>query len=223
MNIKEMLGEGLYNQLSDDKKKELNNWIPKTRFDEVVNQKNEFKTEIDNLNKQLTDNNKQLETFKGSIEGNEELKKQLEELQNANANTQKEYSEMIKNKEQEWKQREIDSNKKFTVREKLLAENVKKNYIDMAMNNIDLNKVVFNEDGSFSGVTDIVGSIKQTYPDLFGENKIIGTGVNSGSTVTPGVNLEELRKKASMTGSLQDRIAYSKAKQESENQTQTEE
>jgi len=59
MSLKEILGEELYSQVADklgDKKIAIvsdGNWIPKNKFDDVNTEKNEYKTQIDNLNQEL--------------------------------------------------------------------------------------------------------------------------------------------------------------------------
>ena len=56
---------------------ELKGYIPKTRFDEVNNEKKKLEFDI-------RDRNKQLEDLKKSSGDNEELKKQIEQLQKDN-------------------------------------------------------------------------------------------------------------------------------------------
>ena len=81
MDLKEKLGEELYNQvnekLGDDTSKLIINdngsYIPKARFDEVNTQKTE-------LNKQLTDIQKKVKALGPLAEDNEELKKQVTNL-----------------------------------------------------------------------------------------------------------------------------------------------
>ena len=60
MNLKELLGEELYNQLMEklgDKHKVAiisdGNWIPKEKFDNLNEEKKQYKTQVDDLNRQL--------------------------------------------------------------------------------------------------------------------------------------------------------------------------
>lgn len=84
MDLKELLGEELYNQVmakAGDKHKVAivsdGNWFPKEKFDEANTAKK--KAEAD-----LKDRDKQLEDLKKSAGDNEELKKQIDTLQNDN-------------------------------------------------------------------------------------------------------------------------------------------
>lgn len=225
MDLKELLGEELYDKVKGklgDKKLMIDdgNFIPKSRFDEVNNQKKELKEQVDTLNNTLKTNAKDIEKFKASAEGNAELQKQLQEYQDKFNNTQKEFNTTLTAKEQEWQQREINNKKAYSVREKLLTNNAKKNYIDMLMNTIDLNKVTMNDDGSFIGVDDIIKGTKESYADLFEKVQTIGTPTDRGADNTHlGTNatLQQLAEKA-RSGKPQDRLAYVKAKQELDNQ-----
>lgn len=184
MDLKELLGEELYSQVKDkigDKKLMIDdgNFIPKSRFDEVNNQKKELKEEVDTLNKTLQSNAKDFEALKKSAQGNEELQKQLEEYQNKFNSTQKEFNNTLTAKEQEWQQREINNRKAFTLREKLLMEHADPKYIDLLMKEVDLNSITENN-GQFIGVDDVVSGVKTNFDKLFGKPQITGTGVTSG-------------------------------------------
>ena len=135
------------------------NFIPKSRFDEVNTQKKELKDQVDTLNKNLLENNKNLESLKKSAETSEELKKQIEEYQNKMNNVQKDFETQLTSKEQEWKQRDIDNRKAFAMREKLLLEHADSKYIDLLMKEVDLNKIT-ELDGKFVGVDEVANSIK---------------------------------------------------------------
>lgn len=93
MDLKELLGEDLFNQVSEklgDKKIMIDdkNFIPKARFDEV----NEAKKELE---KQISDRDKQLKDLSVKAQGNEELTKQIEELQLSNKQIAKDYEDRI--------------------------------------------------------------------------------------------------------------------------------
>lgn len=93
MDLKELLGEELYKQVTEklgDKKVMVDdgNFIPKSRFDEV----NEAKKELE---KQISDRDKQLKDLSAKAQGNEELTKQIEELQLSNKQTKDDYENKI--------------------------------------------------------------------------------------------------------------------------------
>lgn len=223
MNLKELLGEELYDQVKGklgDKKLMIDdgNFIPKSRFDEVNNQKKELKEEVDTLNKTLKTNAKDFEKLQKSAQGNEELQKQLQEYQNKLNSTQTEFNNTLTAKEQEWQQREVNNRKSYAMREKLIMEHADPKYIDLLMKEINLDSITEN-DGKFIGVDDVVSSVKSNFDKLFGKPQVVGTGVANGLTVNnnnAGVDLDKLAEKA-RSGRKEDRLAYMKAKQEIEN------
>lgn len=94
MDLKQFLGEELYNQVTSklgDKKIMVDdgNFIPKARFDQV----NEQKKELDN---RLTDYKTQLEDLSKNNKDNETLVKQIEELQLTNKQASEQYENKIK-------------------------------------------------------------------------------------------------------------------------------
>lgn len=93
MDLKEILGEELFAQVSEklgDKKVMVDdgNFIPKSRFNEV----NEAKKELE---KQISDRDKQLKDLSKNNTDNEELSKQIEQLQLSNKQTKDEYESKI--------------------------------------------------------------------------------------------------------------------------------
>ncbi|MFB4164798.1 phage scaffolding protein [Alteribacillus sp. JSM 102045] len=95
MDLKELLGEELYNKVmekaGDSHKIAIvsdGNWFPKEKFDQVNNDNKEMK-------KQLKDRDTQLNDLKGQAKGNEELQQQIEKLQEENKNTKEQYEQKI--------------------------------------------------------------------------------------------------------------------------------
>ncbi len=196
MDLKELLGEELYSQVKGkigDKKLMIDdgNFIPKSRFDEINNQKKELKEQVDTLNNTLKTNSKDIEKFKKAAEGNEELQKQLTEYQEKVNLAQNDFSNQLKTKEQEWMQREINNRKSFTLREKLLMEHADPKYIDLLMKEVDLNSITEAE-GKFIGVDDVVSGVKQNFDKLFGKPQITGTGIN-GSNSNPVISKDNIK------------------------------
>lgn len=185
---------------------------------ELKRQKDELAEQVKTLNKTLTDNNAQIEKLKTAAGDNEELKKQLGEYQEKATKAQKDFDETLKAKEKEWATREVNSRKSFAVREKLLAENIKSNFLDMVMSTVDLEKVT-EQDGKFIGIDDIVKATKEKYSDVFGVDQRKGTGVGGGTggSGEKKKTLEELRKEAE-GGSIEARAAYARAKMEMESE-----
>lgn len=95
MDLKELLGEDLYNQVTekvgDDHKIAIvsnGNWIPKDKFDSKNN-------EVKELKKQLAERDDQLDQLKTKAAGHEDLTNQINELKELNAKTTKEYQEKL--------------------------------------------------------------------------------------------------------------------------------
>lgn len=93
MDLKELLGEDLYNQVTvklGDKHKIAivsdGNWIPKDKFNEAKKQ----------LEADLKERDKQLADLKKSVGDNEELKKQIEQLQADNKKAAEDFQAKIK-------------------------------------------------------------------------------------------------------------------------------
>jgi hypothetical protein len=90
MDLKELLGEDLYNQVmqkAGDSKIAIvsdGNWFPKDKFDQVNSDNKDLK-------KQLKDRDVQLSELKTKATGNEELTKQINELTELNKKTAADY------------------------------------------------------------------------------------------------------------------------------------
>jgi len=96
VDLKELLGEDLYNQvmvkLGDKHKIAIvsdGNWIPKDKFNEI----NEAKKQAEEV---LKERDKQLADLKKAAESNEELRKQIEQLQADNKAAAEKYEARIK-------------------------------------------------------------------------------------------------------------------------------
>ena len=223
MSLKDILGDELYSQVTEklgDKKVIIDDgtFIPKARFDEVNNQKKEYKEQVDTLNKSIQDASKDLEKFKKAAEGNETLQKQLSEYEEKVSNANKTFDETLKAKELEWEKRESNNKKSYAVREKLLREHADGNYIDILMNQVDLESIT-EKDGSYIGIDDVIGGLKTNYDKLFGKPQIKGVDPSKGIDPSKSGNnsLTELAEKAK-SGNASDRLAYAKAKMQQGNE-----
>jgi hypothetical protein len=94
MDLKELLGEELYNQVIEktgDNKIAIvsdGNWFPKEKFNEVNNDNKELK-------KELKQRDEQLETLSVKAKGNEELTNEINTLKEANKTAQEEYDRKL--------------------------------------------------------------------------------------------------------------------------------
>lgn len=90
MDLKELLGEDLYNQVMQKAGENKiavvsdGNWFPKSKFDEVNNDNKELK-------KQLKDRDTQLTDLQSKAQGNDDLQKQIQQLQDANKKATDDY------------------------------------------------------------------------------------------------------------------------------------
>ena len=141
---------------------ELKWYIPKTRFDEVNNEKKKLESDV-------KERNKQLEDLKKSSGDSEELKKQIEQLQKDNkAKDELHLSEMKKFK--------VDS----AIDKALSNAGVRNNKSVKALLE-DIEKFELKEDGSIEGLDEQIKKIKESEPYLF----------NSDETTIKGIKLSE--------------------------------
>lgn len=158
--LKQLLGDELYNQVTaklGDKKLILDdvNFIPKSRFDEVNNEKNTYKT-------QLADRDKQLETLKTTVAGNETLTAEIERLKGENEKTKADYETKIQ---------QMNFNSKLdSTLSGLKAKNSKAVKALLNMDNVKL-------DGeNFLGLNEQIEALKKSDPYLFDVKDNAGGG-----------------------------------------------
>ena len=190
----EGMTEDLATQIAELSAEELKGFIPKTRFDEV----NEAKKNAEAL---VKERDKQLEDVKKSTGDNEELKKQIEQLQEDNKATVKKYEADIK-------QMQIN-NAVHTALKDAGAKNVT---ALMALLK-DLDKAELAEDGTIKGLAEQIQELRKSDSYLFHvknepQPKPAGvTPANSGSQ-TPGSEstwaskLAEARKNGDTTAAI---------------------
>lgn len=132
------------------------NYVPLTRFNEVNEEKKQYKEQVDNLNKELGKLQKQLEDNQGATETIENLKKQIKDKE----------EEMIKIR----KQNAI----KFEV--------LKANPNDVAdiLPHLKDESITINEDGTITGLKEQLDALKENKPYLFKETAPVGTGGSLG-------------------------------------------
>lgn len=151
MELKELLGEELFNQVSDklgDKKLMIDdkNFIPKSRFDEV----NEAKKDLE---KQISDRDKQLKDLSTKAQGNEELSKQIEQLQLSNKQIAKDYEDKIT-------KMQFDN----TLDKSLSSAKVKDTKLIKAL--LDMDNIKYQE-GNLEGLDSQIEAIKTSHSYLF--------------------------------------------------------
>jgi len=149
--LEKMLGEELYSQVmakvGDKKIDLLDNYIPKSRFNEVNDK-------VKALIEKVTSYESQVEETTKLLKGNEEYKEKYSTLM-----------ESFK-KELETKDKEIANIfKKNAVKEALTSEGGK--HVELLMKDIDFEKLTIDGENKVVGLTEIVTNIKTSYSDLF--------------------------------------------------------
>jgi len=127
--------------------KEKPEFIPKSRFDEVIGSKNELKTQVSELANQL-------ETLKKAAQGNDDFTKQIEDLQNKNGEWEKKYKGAL-----------LQS----AIKVKAISEKAKD--IDDLFRFLDLDSLLIDDKGEVKGLDDQIALLKEKKSYLF-DNKL---------------------------------------------------
>nr|DAY93546.1 MAG TPA: minor structural protein [Caudoviricetes sp.] len=175
MNKEDLIAMGL---TEEQAKKVMNsldgNYVTKTRFNEV-NEENKT------LKKSVSDRDKQLEDLKKSSGDNEELKKQIETLQQENANQKKAH-------DAEMTQLRLDN----AIDAALTAAGAKNIKAVRAL--IDTSKVKVGEDGKLTGFDDLLSAVQKSDSYLFTEKQqkqnFKGFQPGASGNVKPGTKVD---------------------------------
>ncbi len=95
MKKEDLIKLGLTEEMATKVVENYGHMIPKGRFDEEVEEKNNLKSQLEERNKQLEERDKQLAELSKNNADNEELKKQIAQLQADNKAKEDEYNENI--------------------------------------------------------------------------------------------------------------------------------
>ena len=163
--LKEIIGEELFNKLSDEKKKEYENqdlrdvsegkFVSKERFDQVNQQAKDYKKQVSERDTQITNLKEEFKDAKG-------LKEKVEQLEADNKKQKEDYEAQIKN---------INFN---TALKSALATYKCKD-TDYLMSKINKDLIKLNDDGSIIGLKEQVEPFKKDHEYLF-EVEPKGTG-----------------------------------------------
>ena len=156
-DLKEILGEELATQIEgviaekninlilDDKEKPA--YIPKSRFDELVGAKNQFKTQVGELSSEL-------ETLKKTAKGNEEFEQAIQKLQDRNNEWESKYNKTL-----------IDNAVKMEA-----LHNKALDPSDLAKF-LDYNELSLDEAGNVKGLKEQIDGLKESKAYLFEQDK----------------------------------------------------
>ena len=176
----ECMTDDLATKIAEVSAEELKGYIPKTRFDEV----NEAKKNAEAL---VKERDKQLEDVKKSTGDNEELKKQIEQLQEDNKAAKQKYEADIR-------QMQIDN----AVQAALKDAGAKNVTATMALLT-GLDKAELAEDGTVKGLSEQIQSLQKSESYLFNIKneppKASGaTPANSGPVVPGTITKEQFSR-----------------------------
>lgn len=132
------------------------NYVPLARFNEVNEEKKQYKEQVNNLNKELGKLQKQLEDNQDATQTIEQLKQQ------------------IKDREEEMAKIRKQNAIKFEV--------LKANPNDVAdiLPHLKDESIVLNDDGTITGLKEQLDALKESKPYLFKQVEPIGTGGSLG-------------------------------------------
>lgn len=157
MDLKELLGEELYNQVmtkAGDKKLAVvndGNWFPKEKFDEVNTAKKQAESDLKERDKQLTD-------LKKSTGDNQALQDQITQLQADNKTASDKYEADVK------------ALRVTTALKLALAADT--HDPDLVAGLLDREKIELDESGNVkSGLDDQIKSLRESKAFLFAEKK----------------------------------------------------
>ena len=175
MNKEDLIAMGLTEEQAKKVMDSLDgNYVTKTRFNEV-NEENKT------LKKSVSDRDKQLEDLKKSSGDNEELKKQIETLQQENANQKKA-------RDAEMTQLRLDN----AIDAALTAAGAKNIKAVRAL--IDTSKVKVGEDGKLTGFDDLLSAVQKSDSYLFTEKQqkqnFKGFQPGASGNVKPGTKVD---------------------------------
>lgn len=139
--IEPIVKEKGLNLIVDNKDKP--EYIPKSRFDEVIGQKNLVKSQADELTQQLNE-------LKKNVKGNEELTKTIDELQKKNGDWEVKYKNTL-----------LES----AIKIKAMSEKAK-DPTDL-VKFLDVSKLEIDENGSVKGLEDQLKGLKESKSYLF--------------------------------------------------------
>lgn len=175
MNKEDLIAMGLTEEQAKKVMDSLDgNYVTKTRFNEV-NEENKT------LKKSVSDRDKQLEDLKKSSGDNEELKKQIETLQQENANQKKAH-------DAEMTQLRLGN----AIDAALTAAGAKNIKAVRAL--IDTSKVKVGEDGKLTGFDDLLSAVQKSDSYLFTEKQqkqnFKGFQPGASGNVKPGTKVD---------------------------------
>lgn len=152
--------------------------IPKSRLDEVIEQKK-------GLQERMDQNDKDLKDLKKAAEGNKDLQQQIETLQKSG-----------KDAKDAMEKREAEMKKSFALQKSLLNAGVAdEGARDLLARGFDMSKIEVTDDGKIKGFDDLLKPIKEnkTLAAMFGREVVAGRTPAEGGTPGEFYTREEVQ------------------------------
>lgn len=146
--VKLGMDEELAKKCEEASLEELKGFIPKSRFDEVNNEKKKLESDV-------KERDKQLDTLKNSTGDVEAMKKQIEDLQKANKDAADAHAAEVK-------QLKVNA----AIESALVGAKAKNTTAVKALLK-DLDEAELQEDGTIKGLTEQIKALKKSDPYLF--------------------------------------------------------
>lgn len=153
MDLKELLGEELYKQVIEkagDKHKIAvvsdGNWFPKEKFDQVNQEKNDYK-------QQVSDRDTQLAELGEKAKGNEKLQAEIDRLKSENETAKNEYQDKLD-------KQSFD----FALKDAIAANKARNPKAIQAL--LDMNSIKLDGE-QLLGLNDQIAALKESDPYLF--------------------------------------------------------
>ena len=147
--------------------------IPKFRFDEVNEQKESYKTQVEEMTTEVGN-------LKSALKGNKEATAKIADLEEKLTG----FEEKLATQKTESDTKDDLTKRKFALRDALREGEARPEYVDMLETRFKLDQLVIDEDGKIKSVkisdTDIksfdevLKGVKEAYPDSFGTTKRVG-------------------------------------------------
>ena len=191
MDLKELLGEELYNQVQaklkeaeGDIKLLVNDgsYIPREKLNEKTTRVELLEGQLEDAKNQLTERDTQLEQLKNDTQASDQLKAMIAELEIKNKTAKKEYESKIIQQEEEH-QTKLEEQKFDTALELALRDAAAKN--PKAVKAL-LDKEKLKLDGeTLLGLEDQFKTLRESDAYLFGEDNLSGTKPGEGNPLLP--------------------------------------
>ncbi len=191
MDLKELLGEELFNQVQaklkeakGDVKLLVNdgNYIPRERLNEKTEKITLLEGQLEESKKQLTERDNQLEQLKNDSQASEQLKVRITELETQNKKTAEEYEDKIKQQDDDYKAK-LEKQKFDSALELALRDGKAKNPKAVKAL-LDTEKIKLDGE-SLLGFEDQLKVLRESDPYLFGEDNISGKKPGEGNPLPP--------------------------------------